>query len=293
MPIRKAVIPAAGFGTRLLPATKAQPKEMLPLLDVPMIQYAVEEAAAAGITDVLVVTSRGKGALEDHFDRVAELEAALSESGKDEMLARVRAISELAQVHFVRQPEALGLGHAVGCAAAHVGDEPFAVLLPDEVFPDHDLLPALVAAHDEWRASVIAVRDMGREDISRYGSVDPEPVASELVRIRGFVEKPPAEEAPSTLGSIGRYVLTPDVFAALEETEPGAGGEIQLTDAIRTIALDGAAYAHVFSGRRFDVGNVVGHLEATIELAWSHPEFGEPFRAFLRDLARREGLTDR
>lgn len=292
MPIRKAIIPAAGFGTRLLPATKAQPKEMLPLLDLPMIQYAVEEAAAAGITDVLVVTSRGKGALEDHFDRVAELEGALEESGKDELLARVRAISDLAQVHFVRQPEALGLGHAVACGAAHVSDEPFAVLLPDEIFPDRDLLPALVGAHEQRGASVIAVRDMGRESISRYGSVDPEPVAEGLVRIRGFVEKPSPEEAPSTLGSIGRYVLTPDVFGALEHTGPGAGGEIQLTDAIRTIALDGEAYAHVFEGRRYDIGNVPGHLEATVELAWDHPVFGEPFRAFLRRFAEREGLGE-
>lgn len=290
MTVRKAVIPAAGFGTRMLPATKSQPKEMLPLVDVPAIQWVVEEAVACGITDVLVVTGRGKATLEDHFDRSVELERVLEAKGDEAMLARVRRIAEMAEVHYVRQAEALGLGHAVGCAAAHVSDEAFAVLLPDEIFPDADgPLPALLEAHERFGATVIAVRDMPRAEIRFYGAVDPEPVDDGLVRIRDFVEKPEPDEAPSTLGSIGRYVLTPDVLEAIAKTEPGAGGEIQLTDAIRSVARAGEAYAAVFSGRRFDIGNRLGHLTATVELACEHPELGEGMREFLAELVRRSG----
>jgi UTP--glucose-1-phosphate uridylyltransferase len=291
----KAVIPAAGLGTRILPATKAIPKELLALVDRPMIQYVVEEAAAAGISDVVIVTSPGKEALAAHFAPALELERALEAKGKDDLLEAVRRVDELANITFATQSEPLGLGHAVGCAREVVGSDPFAVLLPDELFGGPGLLNALIRCYERFAAPVIAVMEMPVEEISNYGVVDPEPpgargvpdeLGKDLVRMKGFVEKPPASEAPSNLGSIGRYVLTPDVFEALERTAPGAGGEIQLTDAVATVAGEKDGYAFIHRGLRHDVGRPFGFLRATVELALDHPDVGDEFRAYLVDYVK-------
>lgn len=280
----KAVIPAAGLGTRILPATKAIPKELLCLVDRPMIQYVVEEAAAAGIRDVVIVTSPGKDALEEHFGPSPELEQALEAKGKHDLLDAVRAVAELANVSFVIQDEPLGLGHAVWCAREALGSEPFAVLLPDELFGGPALLRALMRHHERFSAPVIAVMQMPPDEISNYGVVDPEAVEADLVRMKDFVEKPSAADAPSDLGSVGRYVLTPDVIDALDKTAPGAGGEIQLTDAIATVARTTGAYARVHRGERHDVGRPLGYFKAVVRLALEHPDLGPDVRAFLSEL---------
>jgi UTP--glucose-1-phosphate uridylyltransferase len=291
MNIKKAVIPAAGLGTRFLPATKAQPKEMLPVVDKPAIQYVIEEAVHAGITDILIITGRGKRSLEDHFDRSIELEAVLDRKGDRGQIEELRAISEMADIHYVRQRDALGLGHAVGVARKHVGNEPFAVLLGDEIIPrEEGLLPALTGIFDRYGRSVVAVMEVPHEDIRFYGSVRPEPVDENLVRIRDFIEKPAPEEAPSNLASFGRYVLTPDIFEELERTEPGAGGEIQLTDAIRALAQRQAVYAYIYEGRRYDIGRKLGYLRATVELACAREDLGKEFRDFLAEFVHRERI---
>ncbi len=284
--VKKAVIPAAGLGTRILPATKAVPKELLAVVDRPMIQWIVEEAAAAGIEEVVIVTSREKTALRDHFAPAPELEEALAAKGKDDLLRAVKAPQELARVTFVTQDEPLGLGHAVWCARDAVGTEPFAVMLPDELFGGPMLLDALIAAHGEFDASVIAVMEMPPDEIGNYGVVDPEPIRDDLVRMKDFIEKPSPDEAPSDLGSIGRYVLTPDVVAELGRTKPGAGGEIQLTDAIAAVARSGAGYAHIHRGPRHDAGRPLGYLKALVSLGVQHPELGEEFEEFLTKFAR-------
>ncbi|MSX95827.1 MAG: UTP--glucose-1-phosphate uridylyltransferase GalU, partial [Actinobacteria bacterium] len=231
--VTKAVIPAAGLGTRFLPATKAQPKEMLPVVDKPAIQYVVEEAVRAGIDDILIISGRGKRSLEDHFDRNVELEHFLEERGKDEALAEVRSIAELAEVHFVRQGEPLGLGHAVSIARKHVGDNPFVVMLGDDIMDERStVLTDMMAVHDERDAAVIAVSEVSSDQISNYGSIDPEIISDHLVRLRGIVEKPSQNTAPSNLAVMGRYVFTPEIFDALDRVSPGVGGEIQLTDGI-------------------------------------------------------------
>jgi len=263
MPVTKAVIPAAGLGTRILPATKTIPKELLTLVDRPMISYVVEEAVGAGCTDIIIVTSPGKTALEDYFRPAPELEAALEAKGKTELLNALRETTSTANVTFVTQHEPLGLGHAVGCARDAVGDEPFAVLLPDELFGGPSLVKNLIDANARFDASVIAVMEMTLDEISAYGVVDPEPVDESVVRMKGFVEKPPPDEAKSNLGSVGRYVLTPDVFEALARTKPGTGREIQLTDGISAIG----GYAFIHRGRRRDAGNVPGYVAAFAELA--------------------------
>jgi UTP--glucose-1-phosphate uridylyltransferase len=284
MRVRKAVIPAAGLGTRILPATKAIPKELLALVDRPMIQYVVEEAAGAGIEEIVIVTSADKQALVDHFSPAPVLEEALERKGKTDLLAAVRETTTIARVGFATQDEPLGLGHAVLCARDAVGDEPFAVLLPDELFFGPQLVHALIERHERLGASVIAVMEMPPDEISNYGVVDPQAGAvadgtdHDVVRVARFVEKPAAAEAPSTLGSVGRYVLTPEVFGALERTKPGAGGEIQLTDGID--ALD-ECYAYVYRGRRRDAGRPLGYLQATVELGLRNREVGEEFAEFL------------
>jgi len=289
----KAVIPAAGLGTRILPATKAIPKELLCLVDRPMIQYVVEEAVAAGIRDVVIVTSPGKEALAAHFAPAPELERALEAKGKTDLLEAVRGATELADVTFATQDEPLGLGHAVWCAREAVGSGPFAVLLPDELFGGPGLLRALVEHYERFRAPVIAVMEMPPDEISNYGVVDPEPAGDDIVRMKGFVEKPPADRAPSNLGSIGRYVLTPDVFEALGRTTPGAGGEIQLTDAIATVAHEKDGYAYIHRGPRHDVGRPLGFLKATVDLAARDPEMGLEFKAFLAEYMRGVESSER
>jgi len=295
MQVRKAVIPAAGLGTRFLPATKAQPKVMLPVIDVPAIQLVVEEAVRAGLDDVLIVVGRNQSSIDDHFDRSPELEAFLEEKGKLEELATVRAISELAQVHTVRQREALGLGHAVAVAEAHVGDEPFAVLLGDDlIHPREPLLARMLAAHAERGRSVVAAMEVGRREIAMYGCIEPEPIdegASEegLVRIVSVVEKPDPDEAPSNLAVIGRYVFTPAIFDALRRTGPGRGGEIQLTDAINLLAGGEGADALAFSEGRFDVGNPLDYLKATVALACERDDLGASFRGWLEGFVSPDG----
>ncbi|GAA3178346.1 UTP--glucose-1-phosphate uridylyltransferase GalU [Blastococcus jejuensis] len=290
-PARKAVIPVAGMGTRFLPATKSVPKELLPVVDRPALQYIVEEAARAGLPEVLMVTGRNKAAIEDYFDRHPELESALEKKGDADRLASVHASTDVAQVHFVRQGEARGLGHAVLQAAAFVGDEPFAVLLGDDLIDARDhLLEHMLAVQAEHGGSVIALLDVGLENIDKYGAVAIEPGTQtamdgdEVVRITGLVEKPPIDEAPSSLAIIGRYVLAPEVFEVLRETAPGRGGEIQLTDALATLVARGEPlHGVVFSGRRYDTGDRLDYLKAVVRLASERDDLGPPFTAFLRE----------
>jgi UTP--glucose-1-phosphate uridylyltransferase len=287
----KAVIPVAGMGTRFLPATKAVPKELLPVVDRPALQYIVEEAARAGLPEVLMVTGRNKAAIEDFFDRTPELEAALEKKGDAERLAAVNAATDVAQVHFVRQGEAKGLGHAVLQAAAFVGDAPFAVLLGDDLIDARDhLLEEMLAVQAEHGGSVIALLDVGMENIDKYGAVAVEPGehpvidGDEVVRVTGLVEKPPADEAPSSLAIIGRYVLAPEIFDALRVTLPGRGGEIQLTDALAALVERGEpVHGVVFSGRRYDTGDRLDYLKAVVRLAVERDDLGPPLRSWLRE----------
>jgi UTP--glucose-1-phosphate uridylyltransferase len=292
--VRKAVIPAAGLGTRFLPATKAQPKEMLPLVDKPAIQYVVEEAVRAGITDILIITGRGKRTLEDHFDRSFELEFYLAQAGREREQAEMRHIAELADIHYVRQAEPKGLGHAVGVARSHVGDEPFAVLLGDDLMAETStVLADMVAASEKMNASVIALKPFPPEEISAYGCVAAETLedGGPLVRVTGLVEKPPAAEAPSNLAIMGRYVLTPEIFDCIDRVEPGRGGEIQLTDAMSLLLERESLYGFTFTDGRYDTGNKLDWLRATVELALVRDDLGPPFRKYLADLCRREGLV--
>jgi UTP--glucose-1-phosphate uridylyltransferase len=292
--VKKAVIPAAGLGTRFLPATKAQPKEMLPVLDKPAIQYVIEEAVAAGITDILIITGRGKRAIGDHFDRAPELEAELEATGKHEALANVRSLADLANLHYIRQGEPRGLGHAVGMASAFVGDSPFVVMLPDDLMVDESaLLRRMVSAFDEHHGSVIAFRDVPRAEIKAYGAADPEPgeVAAGLVKLKGMVEKPDPDEAPSTLAATGRYVFTSTIFECIEQVQPGKGGEIQLTDAIDLLLTREPVFGAVFDTGRFDVGKPIDHLKATVELALGREDLGPEFRAFLADFVKSQGIA--
>jgi UTP--glucose-1-phosphate uridylyltransferase len=292
--VRKAVIPAAGLGTRFLPATKAQPKEMLPVLDKPAIQYVVEEAVTAGITDILIITGRGKRAIGDHFDRAPELEAELEASGKEDALANVRSIADLANLHYIRQGEPKGLGHAVGMAAAFVSGEPFAVMLPDDIMCDEaSLLKGMIDGFERHHGSVVAFHDVPRAEIKAYGCADPEPTPVEdgLVRLRGIVEKPDPEDAPSTLAATGRYVFSPAIFDCIARVEPGKGGEIQLTDAIALLLEDEPVFGAVFEKGRFDVGKPIDHLKATVELAYDRPDLAPEFRAFLAEFVKARGLV--
>ncbi len=282
-PVTKAVIPAAGLGTRFLPATKATPKEMLPVVDKPAIQYVVEEAVAAGLRDVLMITGSGKRPLEDHFDRAVELEQALEAKGDTARLQAVRRSSELAAVHYVRQGDPRGLGHAVLTAAEHVGREPFAVLLGDDLIDERDpLLQTMVDVQQREGGSVVALLQVPRSAISLYGCAAVEG-DGDVVRVTGLVEKPPADEAPSDLAVIGRYVLSPTVFDVLRETPPGRGGEIQLTDAIAGLIGREPVHGVVFRGRRYDTGDRLDYLKAVVQLAADRDDLGEPLLAWLRE----------
>ncbi|MFJ9829283.1 UTP--glucose-1-phosphate uridylyltransferase GalU [Streptomyces sp. NPDC101160] len=293
-PLTKAVIPAAGLGTRFLPATKATPKEMLPVVDKPAIQYVVEEAVSAGLSDVLMVTGRNKRPLEDHFDRNYELEEALLRKGDDERLARVRESSDLATMHYVRQGDPRGLGHAVLCAAPHVGDEPFAVLLGDDLIDPRDpLLARMVEVRERFGGSVIALMEVEPTQIHLYGCAAVAATGeADVVKVTGLVEKPEPAEAPSSLAVIGRYVLDPAVFAILRETEPGRGGEIQLTDALQKMAVDaevgGPVHGVVFKGRRYDTGDRGDYLRAIVRLACEREDLGPDFRTWLRSYVSEE-----
>ena len=290
--VRTAVIPAAGLGTRFLPATKAQPKEMLPLVDKPAIQYVVEEAVHAGITDILVISGRGKRTLEDHFDRALELEYSLEQSGKTELLKEIQEIAQLANMHYIRQGEALGLGHAVMTARTHVGDRPFAVLLPDDIMDERShLLRDMIQVYEHYGRSCIALKEFPRDEISAYGSVKPEQVDEKLVRVLDIVEKPKPEEAPSNLAVMGRYVFTPEIFDALDQVQPGHGGEIQLTDAIGLLLPEQTVYGLTFEQGRYDIGMKQDYLRATVELAIDRDDLGPEFRRFLADLVQRRKLV--
>ncbi len=290
MTIRKAVIPAAGLGTRFLPATKSTPKEMLPIVDKPAIQYVVEEAARAGLADVLMITGRSKRSLDDHFDAVPELESILEAKGDEYRLAQVRRSTELANVHFVRQGQPKGLGHAVLCARHHVGDEPFAVLLGDDLIDERDpLLTEMIALQERVGGSVVALLEVEPEQVSAYGCAEIEPLADDTadhVRVTGLVEKPDPQHAPSNLAVIGRYVLHPAVFDILETTEPGRAGEIQLTDALATLATlpaeqGGGVHGVVFRGRRYDTGDRLDYLKAVVQIACDRPDLGPDLRDWL------------
>lgn len=289
--VRKAVFPAAGLGTRFLPATKAQPKEMLPLVDKPLIQYGVEEALHSGVQNIYIVTGRGKVAIEDHFDVSFELEHALERSGKKELLSSVRGISDLMNVAYVRQKEALGLGHAVLRAKELVGHEPFSVILADDVIDaEVPCLRQLLDVYEFYGASVVALMEVPKDKISAYGVVDAEPVAhngskDRLYRIRNMVEKPKKEEAPSNLAIIGRYVLTAEIFDSIEAVPPGAGGEIQLTDGLKHLLRNRPIYGYRFEGTRYDAGDKLGFLKATVEFALKRYDLGGPFREYLKSLA--------
>lgn len=286
--VTKAVIPAAGLGTRFLPATKACPKEMLPIVDKPTIQYIIEEALASGIKDILIITGHNKRSIEDHFDYNPELELNLREHGKDELLAMVKKIGDI-NLHYIRQKEPKGLGHAILCAKSFVGNEPFAVLLGDDVVYNEEkpCLEQLLDVYDTTGASVLGCQTVPQEKVSSYGIVASEATKDERIfKVNDMVEKPAVEEAPSRLAVLGRYVITPKIFAILEQTAPGRGGEIQLTDALKVLAKEQAMYAYDFVGRRYDVGDKQGYLEATVEYALRRPELREKFLHYLQEMMK-------
>ncbi len=286
--IRTAVIPAAGLGTRFLPATKAQPKEMLPIVDKPCIQYIIEEAIDSGIEDILIITGRNKRAIEDHFDRAVELEMTLKAQGKYDLLGLVQELSRVT-IHYVRQKEPKGLGHAVLCARHFVGDEPFAVLLGDDIMDaEVPVLKQLMDVYKDCGGSVLGVQEVPRDRVSSYGVVKPTPVKDRLWRADDLVEKPSVEEAPSRLAVLGRYIISPAIFGILENTEPGRGGEIQLTDALKKLSETEPVYAYEFEGRRYDVGDKQGFLEATVDFALKRPDLREPFLRYLLKTVGRE-----
>lgn len=288
--VRKAIIPAAGLGTRFLPATKASPKEMLPLVDKPLIQYTVEEAVASGIEDIIIITGRGKRAIEDHFDRSVELEENLKGTGKSQMLHQIRQISKLANFCYVRQSEALGLGHAVLCAQHLIGDEPFAVILGDEIIDSPiPALAQLIHVYKKRHGAVLGVQDVPKQDVSRYGIVTPKRLSPGLHRVQNLVEKPSPADAASTLAVIGRYVLPPEIFPILRKTAPGKNGEIQLTDALRELAIRSPMYALEVKGQRHDAGDKLGFLIATVEFGLKNPALGADFSEYLSSRVRMIG----
>ena len=283
MKVRKAVIPAAGFGTRFLPATKAQPKEMLAVVDKPLIQYSVEEAVGSGIENIAIITSRGKSTMEDHFDRNLELEHFLEQKGKLDFLEEVRRISGLAEFCYIRQKEALGLGHAILMAEEYVGDDPFAVLLPDDIFScPTPCIKQLIDAFEELDATVIVLGRVDEEGTKKYGIIKPKQVSERVFQVEDMIEKPGPEKAFSDLGILGRYVFNPDIFQAIRETQPDKRGEIQITDSIKLLLGKQPVYGYLFQGKRYDAGDKLGFIEATIELALKRPEFAQKLKNYLK-----------
>ena len=286
MKIKKAVIPAAGWGTRLLPATKAQPKEMLPIVDKPSIQYIVEEAVAAGIEDILIITSKDKQSIEDHFDKSPALEMALEKQGKTEFLKEVQDISQMITIHSVRQKEQKGLGHAISCAKSFIGDEAFAVLLGDDIIHSQKpVIQQMMQVYEEKESAVLGCKTVARENVNKYGIVDYSSRDGDVYKVEDLVEKPELEQAPSELAILGRYIITPDIFEILENTPPGKGGEIQLTDALKTLLNQRPVYGYDFEGKRYDVGNKMGFLKTTVELALAHEDLGADFKDYLKKLS--------
>ncbi len=290
MRVTKAVIPAAGLGVRFLPATKAQPKEMLPIVDKPVIQYIVEEAVNSGIENILIVTGQGKKAIEDHFDKSQALEEHLQEKGKLALLNLVKEISQIADLHYVRQKEPRGLGHAIYCARRFVGAEPFAVLLGDDLIrSEKPCLKQLLELYDEVQSTVLAVKEVPAADVNKYGILDADFLREGVYYVRDLVEKPPVNQAPSRLAIMGRYVISPAIFPILEKTLPGQGGEIQLTDALRVLSTEEPLYGINFEGRRYDVGDKLGYLMATVEFALDYPDLGKDFESYLKKLLNTLG----
>ncbi len=291
MKITKAVIPAAGLGTRFLPATKAVPKEMLPIVDTPTLQYIIEEAAKSGIEDILIITGRGKRAIEDHFDKSYELENELERAGKTDYIENLKYISSLANIHYVRQKQALGLGHAIHCAKSFVGDSPFAVLLGDDIVrSETPCLKQMMDVYEKYGSTILGVQEVAHTEVSKYGIVNAIPVEKDIYRVEGMVEKPKPEEAPSNIAVLGRYIITPEIFKLLESTKPGAGGEIQLTDALCVLAQKEPVYCYNFEGKRYDVGSKIGFLQATVEYALSREDIGEQFKAYLQTIVGVKNL---
>lgn len=286
--IRKAIIPAAGLGTRFLPATKAQPKEMLPIVDKPTIQYIIEEAIESGIEEILIVTGRNKKCIEDHFDKSVELEMELEKNNKNELLELVKDISDMVDIHYIRQKEPKGLGHAVQCAKSFVGDEPFAIMLGDDIVYNEGkpCLKQLIDCYSEYRTSILGVQTVDRENVSKYGIVDGIQIEDRVSKVKGLVEKPSVDDAPSNIAILGRYIVTPKIFEILENTTPGKGGEIQLTDALLELVKNEAMYAYDFQGKRYDVGDKLGFLEATIEYALRKPELKDAFTEYLQGIVK-------
>ena len=282
MKVRKAIIPAAGLGTRFLPATKAQPKEMLPIVDKPTIQYIIEEAVASGIEEILIITGRNKKSIEDHFDKSVELEMELEKAGKQEMLDLVRGISDMVDIHYIRQKEPRGLGHAIHCAKSFVGNETFAVMLGDDVVDSEvPCLKQLIDCFNEYKTTILGVQTVSPENVNKYGIIDGIPIENRVYKVKRLVEKPSIEEAPSNIAILGRYIITPQIFEILENTKPGKGNEIQLTDALETLIKNEAMYAYDFEGRRYDVGDKLGFLEATVEFALKREGLREDFIEYL------------
>ncbi|WP_153461730.1 UTP--glucose-1-phosphate uridylyltransferase GalU [Sediminibacillus terrae] len=282
MHVRKAIIPAAGLGTRFLPATKAQPKEMLPIVDKPTLQYIIEEAVNSGIEEILVITGRNKKSIEDHFDKSVELELELEAKGKQELLKQVRKISDLVNIHFIRQKEPKGLGHAIYCAKSFIGNEPFAVMLGDDIVENEKpCLLQMLEVYGQYKTTILGVQGIANEDVGKYGVVYGNEIEDKIYKVSGLVEKPSVEEAPSNIAILGRYVITPAIFEILEQTAPGKGGEIQLTDALKDLAQKEKMYAYTFEGRRYDVGDKQGFLQATVEFALQREDLRKDFLNFL------------
>jgi len=287
--LRKAIIPAAGLGTRFLPATKAQPKEMLPIVDKPTLQYIIEEAVQSGIEEILIITGRNKKSIEDHFDKSVELELELEAKGKYDLLQEVRKISDLVNIHYIRQKEPRGLGHAILCAKSFIGNEPFAVMLGDDIVENEKpCLQQMIEVYAQYKTTILGVQEIPRTDVSKYGIVDGKLIEDRIYKVRELVEKPSVEEAPSNVAILGRYVITPAIFEILERTSPGKGGEIQLTDALNVLAQQEAMYAYIFEGRRYDVGDKQGFLQATVEMALRREDLRDEFLSYLQRVIEQE-----
>ncbi|WP_026573813.1 UTP--glucose-1-phosphate uridylyltransferase GalU [Bacillus sp. UNC438CL73TsuS30] len=291
MKVRKAIIPAAGLGTRFLPATKAQPKEMLPIVDKPTLQYIIEEAVASGIEEILIITGRNKKSIEDHFDKSVELELELEARGKLDLLAEVRRISEMVNIHYIRQKEPKGLGHAIYCAKSFIGNEPFAVLLGDDiVYSEKPCLKQMIEKYEEYKTTILGVQEVAAEDTDKYGIIEGKEIEERIYKVKGLVEKPASDSAPSNIAILGRYIINPAIFELLEKTEPGKGGEIQLTDALKELAHKEAMYAYVFEGKRYDVGDKQGFLQATVEFALRRDDLREEFLNYLKKELKYQDL---
>jgi UTP--glucose-1-phosphate uridylyltransferase len=293
MKVRKAIIPAAGLGTRFLPATKALPKEMLPIVDKPTMQYIIEEAVESGIEEILIITGRNKKSIEDHFDKSVELELELENKNKDDLLKQVKDISNMVNIHFIRQKEPKGLGHAINCARAFVGNEPFAVMLGDDIVDAKiPCLKQLMNCFDEKQSTIVGVQQVDKENVDKYGIVDGVKISERVYKVNNLVEKPQVDLAPSNVAILGRYIITPDIFDILDDTAPGKGDEIQLTDALKTLISKQDIYAYVFEGRRYDVGDKLGFLEATVEFALKRDDLKVPFMQYLQTLKTNENFTE-